>query len=464
MRVCLLFVIFVVNFLLIEVVFCQNPSVDNIEETMEWEKWMRYINSEIEKRTKASYLQHNEKELQIAVSKNVFVPVEPVRIDVSMRNTASSARKYYTSSWRTMIGYCKKNEKMRQPSDYISNVQLNPIFVNCEMLSEPNQFLINNSIVINKEVDITLEGEYLIQMFHVDILNFENNKSENNIEPSENTDKISMNMVKVKWTKSNVITIKINDSLVDFSKVIPPNMSRTFTKPLHGISFSLVSDNFRYDNYGPVYFRIATKNVSDNSVSMIVDTKNILDVYDLVLLTPGDNLDFRKPSKKDKSDVQKVEYTLYGQKLVSEKSKTPKPLVSVKPNEETAESIFVLNRIFDMSTDGIYGLIVTRKIIDSTGKEQTISSEPFPIRIGQSLTQDEIDERVKQRRLEGNDPDYPIWRSSDGLFKVIAKFISVDKDVVTLEKIDGKKITFNVSDLTKENQDYIKNKKNPVIE
>jgi septum formation topological specificity factor MinE len=223
-----------------------------------------------------------------------------------------------------------------------------------------------------------------------------------------------------------------------------------------GISLSVVSDKSCYDNYGPVYLRLGTKNVSSDSVSMIIDTTNVFDVYELTLLTPGDNLDFRKPAAKDKSDVQKVEYTLYGKKLLSEKSKTPKPTVTIKPNVEAAESVIVLNRIFDMSTDGIYGLLVTRKIIDAAGKEQTISSEPFPIRVGKRLTQDEIDERVQQRRLDGYDPDYPTWQSRDGLFKVIAKFISVGKDIVTLEKPDGKKTTFNISDLTPNNQNYIK--------
>jgi hypothetical protein len=309
---------------------------------------------------------------------------------------------------------------------------------------EADKKLLLSSVHLNNLFDMTLEGTYNVFV----TTSFE-------VFSTTQIDKIDI-------IKSNTLKLVIaNNDFTQSIKFFDKKLS--VTKPSHGISFLLVSDNLRYDNYGPVYFRIATKNVSDNPISMIVDTKNIFDVYDLVLLTPGGNRDFRKPAAKDKSDVKKVDYTLYGQKLLSEKSKTPKPVVAVKPNEETAESVIVLNRIFDMSTDGIYGLIVTKKIIDANGKEQTISSEPFPIRIGQSLTQDEIDESVRQRRLNGYDPDYPTWQSRDGLFKVIAKFSSVDKDIVTLEKIDGKKITFNISDLTKENQNYIKEQTQKIL-
>jgi hypothetical protein len=131
------------------------------------------------------------------------------------------------------------------------------------------------------------------------------------------------------------------------------------------------------------------------------------------------------------------------------------PFVQIKPNEEAAEAVIVLNRIFDMSTDGIYGLIVTKKIKDQNGNEQTISTEPFPIRIGNRQTEEEREADRLRRRLEGNDPDYPIWQSRDGLFKVIAKLISVDKDIITLEKPDGKRTTFNISDLQPDNQKQI---------
>jgi hypothetical protein len=61
-----------------------------------------------------------------------------------------------------------------------------------------------------------------------------------------------------------------------------------------------------------------------------------------------------------------------------------------------------------------------------------------------------------RKRWNGNDPDYPMWQSRDGIFQTPAKLISVDKNTVTLEKPDGKQTTFNISDLQKENQDYIK--------
>ncbi|MDR1269634.1 MAG: hypothetical protein LBK82_08920 [Planctomycetaceae bacterium] len=258
------------------------------------------------------------------------------------------------------------------------------------------------------------------------------------------------------FVSSSAIKLTVDSRLVDLSKVIQANLPRVYSKSSHGVSISLVTDKQHYEDYGPVYLNVATKNVSDGTLSMIVDGKNVFDVYELVLLTPGDNLDFRKPAAEDKSDVQKVAFTLYGKKLLAEKSKTPKPTVAVNSNEETAESVIVLNRIFDMSTDGIYGLIVTRKIIDSTGKEQTVSSEPFPIRIGWRSTKDEVNAKILEQRLYGNDPDYPMWQSRDGIFQTPAKLISVDKNTVTLEKPDGKQTTFNLSDLQKENQDYIK--------
>ncbi|MDR1479078.1 MAG: hypothetical protein LBJ00_09060 [Planctomycetaceae bacterium] len=258
------------------------------------------------------------------------------------------------------------------------------------------------------------------------------------------------------FVESDVVKLIVDSKLVNLSKVILPNLPRAYSKPSHGVSISFVTDKQHYENYGPVYTKIATKNVSNNPLSMIVDAGNVFDVYELTLLTPGRNLDFRKPALEDKSDVGKVAFTLYGKKLLTEKSKTPKPIVAVNPNEETAEAVIVLNRIFDMSTDGIYGLIVTRKIIDTAGKEQTISSEPFPIRIGWRLTTDEVNAKILERRLNGNDPDYPVWQSRDGLFETPAKLISVDKNTVILEKPDGKQTTFNISDLKKENQDYIK--------
>jgi hypothetical protein len=48
------------------------------------------------------------------------------------------------------------------------------------------------------------------------------------------------------------------------------------------------------------------------------------------------------------------------------------------------------------------------------------------------------------------------WESTDKLFKATARFISLEKNEVNLEKADGKKTTIELSVLRKEDQDYVK--------
>ncbi|MDR2642675.1 MAG: hypothetical protein LBC74_07765 [Planctomycetaceae bacterium] len=48
------------------------------------------------------------------------------------------------------------------------------------------------------------------------------------------------------------------------------------------------------------------------------------------------------------------------------------------------------------------------------------------------------------------------WESADKLFKAAARFISLEKDEVNLEKADGKKTSIELSVLRKEDQDYVK--------
>jgi hypothetical protein len=68
-----------------------------------------------------------------------------------------------------------------------------------------------------------------------------------------------------------------------------------------------------------------------------------------------------------------------------------------------------------------------------------------------------IEERVKLL-CELNIPykGFRTWQSTDKLFKTNAKFISLDKGEVTLEKADGKRTTIELSVLRKEDQDYVK--------
>jgi hypothetical protein len=53
------------------------------------------------------------------------------------------------------------------------------------------------------------------------------------------------------------------------------------------------------------------------------------------------------------------------------------------------------------------------------------------------------------------------WQSTDKLFKTNAKFISLDKGDIILEKADGKRTTIEFSVLRKEDQDYVKEQLNP---
>jgi hypothetical protein len=53
-------------------------------------------------------------------------------------------------------------------------------------------------------------------------------------------------------------------------------------------------------------------------------------------------------------------------------------------------------------------------------------------------------------------PQFREWQSTDKLFKTTAKFISLDKEEVILERTNGKRTTIEFSALRKEDQDYVK--------
>ena len=53
------------------------------------------------------------------------------------------------------------------------------------------------------------------------------------------------------------------------------------------------------------------------------------------------------------------------------------------------------------------------------------------------------------------------WQSTDGLFQTTAKFVTLDKGEVILEKTDGKQTTIDLSALRKEDQDYVKTQSQP---
>jgi hypothetical protein len=193
--------------------------------------------------------------------------------------------------------------------------------------------------------------------------------------------------------------------VVDCPLNYPAKLSRQNLSNLqNNVSILLLTDKKQYnDESGPIFLQIVTQNGTKNNLKMVNDATNVFDVYNITVKTPGFNRDFRDTKERTEgwyhdNVVTDAELTLYGKKLMSEKSKEPKQIVTVKPDEEVAETVIVLNRIFDMSEDGIYGLIVSRKIIDENGKEQTVTSDPLPIRVGTALTQNEIDQRIKERQ------------------------------------------------------------------
>jgi hypothetical protein len=259
----------------------------------------------------------------------------------------------------TMYGIRQKEFAYMLPS--LTSFQFNKKNIISTTIGEP----------INKIFDMTLGGKYFI-------------KVKRQFDISSNLDK----------TISNVYEITIENKL-EATGLFPPT-SKKLIKKQFGVEMSFLLDQEHYKEYCPIYLKLATKNIAKNSLSMSINATNFFDVYSLVLKMPGQNRDFRKSNGN--GDVKEAKLTLYGQKLFLEKSKEPKPMVTVKPGEEVAETIIVLNRIFDMSEDGIYGLIVSRKFIDENSKEQTVTSDPLPIRVGTALTQDEIDQRIKERQ------------------------------------------------------------------
>ena len=56
---------------------------------------------------------------------------------------------------------------------------------------------------------------------------------------------------------------------------------------------------------------------------------------------------------------------------------------------------------------------------------------------------------------------FRIWQSTDQLFKTTAKFISLEKGEVTLEKADGKQTTIELFELRPEDQSYVKEQSKP---
>ncbi|MDR2643703.1 MAG: hypothetical protein LBC74_13015 [Planctomycetaceae bacterium] len=226
-----------------------------------------------------------------------FTPCENINLQYEVKNVNSKPQIYGHNSIGILpssqiiisssfidrippLRYGVKRENKLQHSSYYT------------ITLEPNKTYIRNCEVLNRCFDFSMEGKYQISV-------------------SRNT---KFNNIKKEFdiVTSNLLSVYV-ENIQPLSKMISSNLPRIYSKPSYGISFSFVSDKSHYENYGPVYLKIASKNVSNDPLSMIA-ARNIFDVYELTLFTPGGNLDFCKPAAKDKSDVQKAAHTLYGKK------------------------------------------------------------------------------------------------------------------------------------------------------
>jgi hypothetical protein len=368
--VMLLLAVFFINIVYSPLFYSQ--EIKNHEEEI---KWFESMNRNLEKYRKTPLLKPEEMKVSITVPKKDFIPGELVVIQICLQNTSSSIRAYEEGMYRKFfIKSCKKGNEIQQPDTPFYDRRWGS---SRRVFAESNKNIMELKKIVNHENDLTLDGEYLVQVFHPELLTLDKPKTE--------------------WVPSNIIEISINSNLIDLSKVISSNTPKKWIKLRSNIGISIVTERSSYEEYGPIYVQVTTKNLSNNdNLLMPIDVTNVFNAYSLILKTPGLNRDFRKP--RSSGGAKEAKLTLYGQKLFSEKSKEPKPIVTIKPGEEVAETVIVLNRIFDMSEDGIYGLIVSRKFIDENVKVHTVTSDPLPIRVGTALTQDEIDQRIKERQ------------------------------------------------------------------
>ena len=77
----------------------------------------------------------------------------------------------------------------------------------------------------------------------------------------------------------------------------------------------------------------------------------------------------------------------------------------------------------------------------------------------QAMEKHELPEDIRVKILSKIGIAYRVfrdWASTDGLFKEIAKFVSLEEDVVTLEKADGSTTTIEFSALRELDRDYIR--------
>jgi uncharacterized protein YktB (UPF0637 family) len=146
---------------------------------------------------------------------------------------------------------------------------------------------------------------------------------------------------------------------------------------------------------------------------------------------------------------------------------SPESITDNKVKQEYAEYLEKRNAILKKNIDQNQASDVLRVYKDHVRKYivSSYSIRPFAItELELLLKEHKIDDDFTKSILdavelfEKNAPpvsDYRNWESTDGLFKTNAKFISLDKKEVTLEKANGKQTTIELSALRKVDQDYV---------
>ncbi len=329
----------------------------------------------------------NGSAVSIAVNKMSFAPGEKIDLQIRSKNETTN-QKYYRYNRRSVFGYASVSVQTPQgvPAPLTSKGQhyelsaANSSFT-LDYIDKEKAHVLRSLEPINYVFDMTLDGKYII-------------KAESCLRGN-----IDSHLV------SNSLCIDISGDNLKRPEKISIDKKQWHVTDNSNVAIALVTDKNHYEDYGPVFLQISMRNDSKSTFLIPDSSSNIFDVYELVLFSPGQGRDY---SRLSKNQTEKSDMTLYGQNLFSSKTEHKKYSSHVSQNEISYSKVLVLNRIFDMSTDGIYGLSVTGRIKDDSGKEQAIISKTIPIRIGGSLTQSEIEQRKKEqaeeakKHLQGN--------------------------------------------------------------
>lgn len=309
----------------------------------------------------------------IDTEKKAYAPCDAVYIDILLKNISDKVQDFYVNNTDSMTRInATFNKKPLLKTREANNDYYKYLFKITGQMVDPNQEidLIHPASGL---FDMTLAGKYTFQ--------FERKMTD---APNES------------YVTSNTLVVEINEKLI----VVPEFQGeKLWNDKRNELSIGIRTDQAVYknlgnDQHGPVFLEIeCVKN--DDKISITELTENIFDTFELSLTLPGRSSDFRVMRDKY-DDKEEAALTLYGQHLKATKSKQSPVFTTEKDKDKT---VVLLNRIFDMSTSGIYGLSVKRKILDADGRQKIISSEILPIRLGESLTfQERTDLSEKEKK------------------------------------------------------------------